>query len=271
MVRSHRLPFDRRLARTATLCAATIALLTLAACGGGGGGTASNGEPSGPTVTDARSASGGAARSAGAQAATNLPNFSSVTQSANTGSVAGVSGDAASTSFDGRNVRVTVQRTDGSRLVFDGATDRIDSESYNPIVPGYSYRGDSLLTSTATTLSVAAVYTNWNNADPNDYLAGGYWMHLEGQIDTLDISGADIGAFVDGPELSGAPTLPRLGTARYLGQAGGLYVHESVRSVEVGEFGADVQLTANFASNTISGCVGCENGVTVWGVATDAK
>ena len=265
---------DRRLARTATLAvAATFALSALAACGGGGGGgTASNDGPSGPTLTDARSANGSAARSAGAQAATNLPSFGSVTQSTNAGSVAGISGDAASTSFDGRNVRVTVQRTDGSQLAFDGATDRIGGESYPPIVPGYSYRSDALLTSTARTLSVAAVYTNWNNADPTDYLAGGYWMHLEGRTDTLEITGADIGAFVDGPELSGvAPTLPRLGTARYSGEAGGVYVYEAGRSTEVGEFETDAQLTANFTSNTISGCLGCVRGVTVWGVETDAN
>ena len=186
---------DIRSARAATLAVtATLALLTLAACGGGGGGgTASNGGPHSPTLTDARSANGSAARNAGAQAATNLPSFGSVTQSTNAGSVAGISGDAASTSFDGRNVRVTVQRTDGSQLAFDGATDRIGGESYPPVLPGYSYRGDALLTSTATTLSVAAVYTNWNNADPTDYLAGGYWMHLEGRTDTLEITGADIG------------------------------------------------------------------------------
>ena len=262
-----------RLARTATLgVAATFSVLALAACGGGGGGvTVSNGGPSTPTLADARSANGSAARSAGAQAASNLPNFGSVTQSTNAGSVAGISGDAALTSFDGRNVRVTVQRMDGSRLAFDSATDRVDGESYPPILPGYSYRGDALLTSTATTLSVAAVYTNWNSANPTDYLAGGYWMHLEGRTDTLEITGADIGAFVDGPELSGVPTLPRLGTASYSGRAGGLYAYESVRFTEVGEFGTDAQLTANFASNTISGCVGCEEGITVWGVATDAN
>lgn len=70
---------------------------------------------------------------------------------------------------------------------------------------------------------------------------------------------------------SGAPTLPRLGTAHYSGRAGGLYAYESARFAEVGEFGADAQLTANFASNTISGCLGCEGGVTVWGIATDAS
>ena len=113
---------DRRLARTATLAvAATFALLTLAACGGVGGGTASNGGPSGsgatPSLAEAQTANPGATRNAGAQAASNLPNFGIVTQSSNGASVAGVTGDAASASLDGRNVRLTVGRTDGSRIV----------------------------------------------------------------------------------------------------------------------------------------------------------
>ncbi len=267
---------DRRLTRTATVAvAATFALLTLAACGGGGGGTASNGGPSGPdatpTLAEAQIANPGATRNAGAQAAGNLPNFGSVTQSSNGGSVAGVTGDAASASFDGRNVRLTVRRTDGSRIVLDAAIDRIGSENYAPVVPGYSYRGDALLTHTTTSVSVAAVYTNWNNSDPTDYLAGGYWMHLSGRSDPLTITGAEIGAFVDGPEISSAPTLTNLGTATYSGEAGGLYAYGSSMGAEIGEFAAAAALTAKFNANTISGCIGCNGGVFVTGVATGAN
>ena len=257
---------------------ALAAVFSLVACGGGGGGgTASNGGPSGPgaapSLAEAQAANPGATRSAGAQAAGNLPNFGSVTQSSNGGSVAGVTGDAASASFNGRNVRLTVRRADGSRLVLDAATDRIGSENYAPIVPGYSYRGDALLTHTATSVSVAAVYTNWNNADPTDYLAGGYWMHFSGRSDPLTITGAEIGAFVDGPEISSAPTLPNLGTATYSGRAGGLYGYSygSATGAEIGEFAAATTLTANFNADTISGCIGCNGGVFVTGVATGAN
>ena len=255
---------------------AALAALLLAACGGGGGGgTSSNGGPSGPgaapSLAEAQATNPGATRNAGAQAAGNLPNFGSVTQSSNAGSVAGVTGDAASTSFDGRNVRLTVRHSDGSRLVFDAATDRIGSKNYAPVVPGYSYRGDALLTHTDTSVSVAAVYTNWNNADPADYLAGGYWMHLEGRADPLEITGAEIGAFVDGPEISSAPTLPNLGTATYSGQAGGFYGYRSSGGAEIGEFEAAMTLTANFNVNTISGCIGCNAGVFVTGITAGAN
>ncbi len=270
----------KRLAKTTTLgVAALFALLTLSACGGGGGSGGSSigiGQPPAvaPTLTDTQSANPRVIRIASAQAVGNLPNFGRVTQSSNIGSVVGVSGDTALATFDGRNSRVTVRRTDGSRLILDTGTHRVVSQTYAPVLPGYSFRGDGLLTYTGSSVSIAAVYTNWNNADPTDYLAGGYWMHLKGRTNPLTITGAEVGAFVDGPEISTPPTNPtilqRLGTATYRGRSGGLFVTESLSGAEVGEFAADVRLTANFASNTVSGCIGCGN-LTFTGVAVDAS
>ena len=48
-------------------------------------------------------------------------------------------------------------------------------------------------------------------------------MHFEGDFTVPSVTGAEIGAFVDGPELSGSATLPSLGTASYSGPAAGLY------------------------------------------------
>ncbi len=168
------------------------------------------------------------------------------------------------------DTRVTVRRTDGSQLVLDTATHRLVRVTYDPVLPGYSYRGDALLTYTGSSATLAGVYTNWNDVDPTDYLAGGYWMHLKGRTDPLTITGTEIGAFVDGPEISSPPTLPRLGTATYRGRAGGAYVYVSPSFSEVGEFTADMRLTANFASNTLSGCMGCGD-LAISGVAEDAS
>ncbi len=259
-----------RLAGITTLAvAAVFAFLALSACGGGGGGGDTGTAPS-VTLTraEAQSANPSVVRNAGALVAGNLPNFGSVTQSANVGDVAGVSGDAASASFNGRDTRVTVRRVDGSQLALDTATHRIGRVPYDPVLPGYSYRGDLLLTYTGSSATLAAVYTNWNNVDPTDYLAGGYWLHLNGRTNPLMITGAEAGSFVDGPEISGSPTLPRLGTATYQGDAGGLYVYQSSRESEVGEFTGDMRLTANFVSNTISGCMGCRK-LSVSGGHTD--
>ena len=264
---------------TTRILSAVTAALLLVSCGGGGGGGGSPSTPGGgdqaPTRSDVQSANPGAARTAAAQAATNLPAFGSVTQSSNRG-VAGVTDDAASASFDGRNVSLTVRRKDGSRFSLNGATDRFGSVPGSSTVPGHSFRGDGLLTHTDTSLSLAAVYVSWDNTDPTDYLAGGYWMHAAGSTVPLNITGIEIGAFVDGPELSGAPTVTKLGTATYTGSAGGLYAYRygSTRddvpsgSIEIGEFGADASLTANFGAGTISGCLGCNGGATVSGVGT---
>ena len=223
------------------------------------------------SLSDARTAGQSESRSAAAAAAGNLPSFGSVTQSSNAGTVAGTTGDSATTSFDGRNVRVTVRRADGSRLSLDPASARVAAkEDYEPIVPGYTYQGTGLLDYTDTSVSIAAIYVNWNDRDRSDYLAGGYWMHFVGSVDPLRVDGAEIGAFVDGPELSGAPDLPVGGTASYRGEAGGFYGYASTAGTEIGEFAADAEFSADFSSNTISGCLGCNGGATVSGVAVSS-
>ena len=255
---------------------ASVVVLALAACGGGGGSgpTSTPEDPSSdggsmaraPIYSDAQSANPNATLRAAGDAAANLPRFGSVTQSSNEGAVAGTTGDAASTSFDGRDVRLTITRTDGSSLSFDSASHGVGRVSYADQLPGYSFRGDALLTYTSTSVSLAAVYVNWNDTDSSDYIAGGYWAHFVGQTDPLQITGAEIGAFVDGPELSGMLTPPSLGTATYRGSAGGFYGYQSAHGSEIGEFSANATLTANFAANTVSGCVGCGGGVVVSGL-----
>jgi len=245
----------------------------LAACGGGGGGgSTASGGPSGPNLADGQAANPGETRSASARAAVNLPRFGSVTQSSNAGDVAGVTGDAASASFDGRNVRLAVERTDGSQIVLDAATDRLGSENYEHPLSGYSYRGDALQASTDRSVSIAGIYTISNDANPTtDYIAAGYWLHLEGNAGSLPFTGAEIGAFVDGPEISGPATLPGSGTATYSGSAEGFFATQGPGQAVRGTFTADAELEANFRRKTVSGCIGCNGGAYVSGVRTYAN
>ena len=216
-----------------------------------------------PTRPGVQSADADAVRTAAAKAARNLPSFGSVTQST-------VADSSASASFDGRSVEVAIRRGDGSRLVLDTGADTVPGfrESLDPAIPGYSYRSESLLTETATGVALSTVYTNWNDADSTDWLAGGYWMHVEGGVER--VTGAEVGAFVYGPEitLSAPPTLPGAGTASYDGDIAGFYAWTGSPTDpdEVGEFEGDVRLTVNFAAGTMSGCMGCNGGVTVSGV-----
>ena len=78
-----------------------------------------------------------------------------------------------------------------------------------------------------------------------------------------------MGAFVDGPELRTAPTLPTTLTARYEGNGSGVSVTRygngftgiTPGSTDITEYTGRVNLTANFADNTISGCFGCLGGI----------
>ena len=64
--------------------------------------------------------------------------------------------------------------------------------------------------------SVAHATVSWNWQNPDDYLSGGYWMRLRGDVGLGDIAEADVGAFIDGPELSGGrASFPDTGTAVY--------------------------------------------------------
>ena len=115
-----------------------------------------------------------------------------------------------------------IRRTDGSGLAFDSATDTFDQAGFTSGIPGHTGRAYALLDHTSTSVSVSATYVTWDSDDHSDYLAGGYWMHLTGTSEPLQITGGlKIGAFADGPELSGTPTLPGVGTASYRGPSGG--------------------------------------------------
>jgi len=244
--------------RLATNALALAAICGLTACMGGGG-TSSATSGNGNTVDQAavQTSDPTMIRAAGSSAAVNRPVFGSVTQSSNAGSVGGVTTDAASVTFDGTDVKLTVTRDDDSSFTLDGAKAQFGSKILNPVMTDYTFRSEGLLGWDDESVTMAAVYTNWDDENPEDYLAGGYWMHLEGSTDPLTVTGAEIGAFVDGPEIESAPTLPATGTATYTGQAGGLYTAYSSEGVEVGEFFADSSFTANFTNDKVSGCIGC--------------
>lgn len=263
---------------------ALAATAILTACGGGGGGgSSSNGGPSVtvPTVSGARSVDPGRVTAGAARAATNLPNFGSVTQSSS-----GVSQttDAASARFDERNIAITVRRESGAPIQLNSATDAVPGYTSDvaSVIPGHRAREWGLLDYSNTTVTAAYAITSWANTDPTDYLAGGYWMHLEGDFSAGRLTGAHVGAFVDGPEL-GCPdtgdcvpiSLPVSGTATFSGTAAGLYAYRygsnhaqvPTGTHEIGEFATDARLTASFSSNTISGCLGCGGTTLVTGVA----
>lgn len=273
-------------ATTGFAALATMGLLALAGCSSGGGdGDAPETEPSEstvmdtppPTLSDAQGANSADIRRVTAQAAKSLPKFGSVVQAAGEG-LANASG--VSTSFDGSHLTITVSRDDGSTLTLNTKSEGADgSEPYESPLAGHSARDWTVVNFDTEGISVVRALLSANDGDSADYLTGGYWAHLAGNLLELSFAGVEIGAFVDGPELSLAspPTLPVQGTASYSGRAAGTYAvlygtgdGATPGSTELGEFFSGVELTADFAGGTIGGCVGCRDGVALAGTLHDA-
>ncbi|MCY4430212.1 MAG: hypothetical protein OXC11_07445 [Rhodospirillales bacterium] len=108
---------------------------------------------------------------------------------------------------------------------------------------------------------------SWDNADPADYLAAGWWLLYPPDVPIWAFEAATRGVFLDGPELDPAnpPDLPLMGTASYVGSMGGLYTYnygrawgELTGSAEITEFNGPLSLTADFDQNRLTGCLGCQ-------------
>ena len=205
---------------------------------------------------------------AAAPAATNLlnagrqpgnPIFGSVVQAFTEG-ISGVTG--VETSFNGGRFALRINRQNGSATTLDTDHDLVSdvvevSPSENLVTNrnaahGYVYRLNE------REFTAAGVGVEWSNTDFADYLSLGYWLHVD-----LDTQGAEIGAFIDGPEFAETIQVPVTGTATYHGRAAGVYVAqygtESPQipsgTLEQGEYTGRATLTADFGSNRISGRV----------------
>ena len=226
----------------------------------------SGSDPAPRSFADAQTADPEAARVAAGEAANTIPVFGSVTQSSN--SALGVTTDTASASLDGSRLTLRIERANGSNLSLDSTAAASESQDIDFPVEGRSGRAYALLdfgelSLSRTAISVAAVYTSWDDDDPTNYLAGGYWMHVEGDLLDPDGIAVEIGAVMDGPELSGTPALPTLGEASYRGPATGIYAYRygsgHADRVEgsgvVGEFFGIAALVADFAAGAVSGSI----------------
>ena len=193
------------------------------------------------------------------------------------GGVAGVSG--VSTTFDGNDLTIAISRDDGSEITLNTGSDASEtSETVDSPVAGHSAQSWVLFEPAADGMSIAIATVTANDSDPADYLTVGHWMHIAVDVAEFGFTGAEIGAFVDGPELSLASpaNLPAGGTASYYGPASGAYsvVHGADTggipgSTESGMFDSTVELTADFTANTLFGCVGCRDGVALFGTLDD--
>ena len=173
------------------------------------------------------------------------------------------------TKFDGRVLEVDVPRGDGTRDRFNTIRDEWFSWSWVPQLPGHAGRRWTLLKTMRERTSVVYTVVSWNDDDPTDYLAAGWWLQFPGELSFrrgLSLSEAQGSAFIDGPELdiSDPPRLPDAGRATYGGGAGGFYRYrdgsggDGVEApVHTEEFSGVMTITADFSDATLRGCLGC--------------
>ena len=173
------------------------------------------------------------------------------------------------THFDGQVLHVDLPRGDGTRDRFDSVRDEWYSWSYVPAILNHAGRRWTLGKTTATHTSLVYAVVSWNDDNPTDYLAAGWWLRFPGRYSFrrgLSLADAEGDAFIDGPELdiSDPPRLPDGGTATYAGGAGGFYQYREGGAgtgadapAHVEEFSGTMVITADFSDNTLRGCLGC--------------
>ena len=171
------------------------------------------------------------------------------------------------TEFSGPRLRVFVTLEDGSEVSVDTADDAVDTQPGVTPIPGHQARDWTFVKDTEDGTSVAYALVSWDSGDPADYLMAGWWAQFPGQhYPELSFRDSIQYAIVDGPEIdpSTPPEVPLEGQATYIGQAGGLYAYvpgsdwgEDEGAYVLDEYEGAITIKADFAGNTLSGCIGC--------------
>ena len=176
-----------------------------------------------------------------------------------------LSAGAVQVTFQGDTFFIRGNRSDGTVLSLNTRDHlyEVETDLVSPIT-GRNWDYGTLFdydASSATAMYAAVDY------DPNDYgdwISGGYWLHVRGNWRAGAVTGVEIGAFVDGPEISGPASVPVTGTATYNGTAGGLAFtrtgSDSPDGIPVGtyealEYTASFRAVADFSDMTISASI----------------
>ena len=182
----------------------------------------------------------------------------------------------ANTTFRNRVVGVEVRRGDGSTRTLDSVRD-IERTwarySPPPAMPGTASREWLLVQNHHDGRLYAYATIGWDVDNPADYLAVGWWAHFPTGVSRRNPEEAETGAFIDGPEIdpSNPPEMPvtsakqpmrvasAVSTGTITAANGASWTGESQHT----EFGAVIELRANFADGTIQGCIGCTEDIEI--------
>ena len=174
------------------------------------------------------------------------------------------------TSFADGVLSVDVPTPDGRTRTLDTVRDLDGTWGRflpRPVQPDHSSREWILVDNHYDGRVLLYALVSWDNTDPTDYLAAGWWLTYPPDVPYWEFEAATRGVFLDGPELDPAnpPDLPLAGTASYVGGMGGLYTYnygrawgELAETAEVTEFVGPLSLTADFDRNRLTGCLGCQ-------------
>ena len=170
--------------------------------------------------------------------------------------------------FATQYLRVFVDLEDGRRVSVNTLDDAVGTRPGVTPIPGHRARSWTFVKETGDGTSVAHALVSWDADAPADYLMAGWWAEFPGQrLPELSFADSVQYALVDGPEIDPAspPRLPVQGRASYVGQAGGLYTYvpgtdwgEDEGAYVIDEYEGVLTIAADFAANTLSGCIGCQ-------------
>ncbi|MCY4049950.1 MAG: hypothetical protein OXF60_00430 [Gammaproteobacteria bacterium] len=176
------------------------------------------------------------------------------------------------TEFRGPWIRVFVETDDGRELSVNSNDNAVETNVYPNVVPNHQTRRWRLEKVDADGSSYIIAVVSWDPNDTDDYLIAGWWAHFnEEEPPNLTYQNLSEFAIIDGPEFDPLIVpeleLPTSGTASYNGPAGGTYLYVPGSTLDQGLFVEDgweatVNLTTNFKSRTIEGCIGCSGDLT---------
>ena len=88
-------------------------------------------------------------------------------------------------------------------------------------------------------------------------IAFGYWIDLKMTYEEPYVSALEVGVFAEGPEFEDDATLPLSGSATYIGDFNGVFAYTDIaQRIQLGNYVGDLELEADFATNTIEGSIG---------------
>ncbi len=180
------------------------------------------------------------------------------------------------TSFRDGVLSLYFEDTEGKPPRLDTRRDVESTAPYPTEIPGHYGRSWTLLKASSEDTFMGYFIVSWNDENPLDYLALGWWIHFPGQrYPDLNLWHDDVrtNIFLDGPELNpekNQPKFPVKGAASYHGTAGGAFTYlygeswgDAKEKLSHNEYEAAVTLTADFGEGTIGGCIGCEGDILI--------